>query len=81
MASECGLLRTSICQALEGLMKTTNHLIFGDNQEISETGIEQGRLKFVTLTYPFLQLVVRHSSRSKKNNALQDHVRVTVIPY
>jgi hypothetical protein len=53
-ASEYGLLRTSICHALKGLMKTTKHLIFGDNQQISETGIEQARLKFVTLTYPFL---------------------------
>jgi hypothetical protein len=71
-----GLLCTNICLALEGL-------IFRDSQQISETGTERGRRNFVTLTCPFLELVVRRSLISKKkNNALRgDHVSVSVMHY
>jgi hypothetical protein len=43
MVSGRGLLHTNISLTLEGLIKTLTHVTFGDNQQMSEIGIERGR--------------------------------------
>jgi hypothetical protein len=57
MVSGRGLLHTNMYLPYEGLIKTQTRVTFGENQQMSETGIERGRRNFVAVTYTFLALV------------------------